>query len=138
MNASRKKETGERRKEAEEEKGLFTKKLISRGFLVVKEAYPSPSFVNNNLNYKIFLQNLTRISSETIMPVKSYKKTYIYIEREERKYCHCKQLVCGKLFHKRRPFNSLYSRCPFGWVEENRALFLVLQLLENPHTYIGV
>ena len=25
--------------------GLFTRKLISRGFLVVKEAYPSPSFV---------------------------------------------------------------------------------------------
>ena len=58
-----------------------------------------------------------------------FKKTYIYIEREERKYCLCKQFVCGKLFPKRRPFNSLYFRCPFGWVEENRVLFLVLRLL---------
>ena len=57
--------------------------------------------------------------------------TYIYIEREERKYCPCKQLVCGKLIRKRRPFNSLYFLCPFCWVEENRALFLVLQLLEK-------
>ena len=61
------------------------------------------------------------------------------IEREERKYCSCKQLVCWKLFRKMRPFNSLYFLCPFGWVEENRALFLVLQLLEiNPHTCFGV
>ena len=63
--------------------------------------------------------------------LKCYKKTYIYIEREERKYCPCKQLVCRKLFRKRRPFNSLYFLCPFGRVEENRALFLVLQSLEK-------
>ena len=53
------------------------------------------------------------------------------MEREERKNCPCKQLICGKLIRKRRPFNSLYFLCPFGWVEENRALFLMLQLLEK-------
>ena len=30
--------------------------------------------------------------------LKCFKKTYIYIEREERKYCPCKQLVWGKTF----------------------------------------
>ena len=71
--------------------------------------------------------------------IKMLQKTYIYIEREERKYCPCKQLVCGKLIRKRRPFNSLYFLCPFGWVEENRALFLVLQLLEkSSQACIGV
>ena len=61
--------------------------------------------------------------------LKCYKN--LYLHREERKYCPCKQLVCGKLVRKKRPFNSLYFLCPFGWVEENRALFLVLQLLEK-------
>ena len=67
---------------------------------------------------------------------KMLQKTYIYIEREERKYCPCKQLVCGKLIRKRRPFNSLYFLCPFGWVEENRSLFLLLQLLEKNLTSV--
>ena len=43
-------------KRPKKKEGLFPRKLISRGFLVVKEAYPSPSFVyyiypKNNLNY---------------------------------------------------------------------------------------
>ena len=82
---------------------------------------------------KLYMVTILRRRQEerNTTQLKCYKKTYIYIEREERKYCPCKQLVCGKLIRKRRPFNSLYFLCPFGWVEESRALFLVLQLLEK-------
>ena len=91
------------------------------------------------------LQPLSKIKCENYVLIKlpyiyillPYKVPQLYMvtilrrRQEERKYCPCKQLVCGKLIRKRRPFNSLYFLCPFGWVEENRALFLVLQLLEK-------